>query len=40
MESPKYHTWAEDGGRGGDVLRGKAIWYRKTWQEQGGTPND
>jgi len=40
LESPKYHPWAEDGMRGGDVLRGKANWYRKTWQEQGGTPND
>ena len=39
-ESPTYNPWAEDGGRGGDVLRGKANWYRKTWQEQGGTPND
>ena len=38
MESPKYHPWAEDGGRGGDVLRGKANWYRKYWQESGGTP--
>ena len=40
LESPTVHPWAEDGGRGGDVLRGKANWYRKTWQEQGGTPND
>jgi len=40
LESPTFHPWAEDGGRGGDVLRGKANWYRKTWQEQGGTPND
>ena len=40
MESPKYHPWAEDGGRGGDVLRGKANWYRKAWEAQGGTPND
>ena len=40
LESPKDHPWAEDGMRGGDVLRGKANWYRKTWQEQGGTPND
>ena len=38
MESPKFHPWAEDGGRGGDVLRGKANWYRKYWQESGGTP--
>ena len=40
MESPKFHPWTEDGGRGGDVLRGKANWYRKAWKEQGGTPND
>ena len=40
MESPKYHPWADDGMRGGDVLRGKANWYRKAWAEQGGTPND
>lgn len=38
MESPKFHPWAEDGGRGGDVLRGKANWYRKAWEAQGGTP--
>ena len=40
LESPKYHPWADDGMRGGDVLRGKANWYRKAWQERGGTPND
>ena len=40
LESPTFHPWAEDGGRGGDVLRGKANWYRKAWKEQGGTPND
>ena len=40
MESPKFHPWAEDGMRGGDVLRGKANWYRKSWEAQGGTPND
>ena len=39
LESPKYHPWAEDGMRGGDVLRGKANWYRQYWQEHGGTPN-
>lgn len=27
-ESPKFDPWAEDGSRGGDVLRGKANWYR------------
>ena len=40
LESPKYHPWADDGMRGGDVLRGKANWYRKAWEAQGGTPND
>ena len=28
-ESPAFHPWAEDGTRGGDVLRGKAQWYRQ-----------
>ena len=37
-ESPIYNPWAEDGTRGGDVLRGKANWYRKYWKEHGGTP--
>ena len=27
-ESPKYNPYATDGSRGGDVLRGKANWYR------------
>ena len=27
-ESSKYNPWATDGSRGGDVLRGKANWYR------------
>lgn len=27
-ESPCYKPWAKDGSRGGDVLRGKANWYR------------
>jgi len=40
LESPKYHPWPDDGMRGGDVLRGKANWYRKAWEAQGGTPND
>ena len=40
LESPTFHPWAEDGRRGGDVLRGKANWYRKAWKEQGGTPDD
>ena len=28
-ESPVFHPWAEDGMRGGDVLRGKAQYYRE-----------
>lgn len=28
-ESPSFNPWAEDGTRGGDVLRGKANWYRQ-----------
>lgn len=39
-ESPTYNPWAEDGTRGGDVLRGKANWYRQYWQDNGGTPNN
>lgn len=27
-ESPSFNPYATDGSRGGDVLRGKAIWYR------------
>ena len=27
-ESPKFNPWAEDGSRGGDILRGKANYYR------------
>lgn len=27
-ESPSFNPWAEDGTRGGDVLRGKALWYK------------
>ena len=38
LESPTFHPWAEDGGRGGDVLRGKANWYRQYWKDNGGTP--
>lgn len=30
-ESPKYNPWATDGRRGGDILRGKAAWYRKQY---------
>lgn len=39
-ESPTYNPWAEDGTRGGDVLRGKANWYRNFWKDNGGTPNN
>lgn len=28
-ESPSYNPWATDGTRGGDVLRGKALWYKQ-----------
>ena len=28
-ESPVFDPWAEDGTRGGDVIRGKAQWYRR-----------
>ena len=28
-ESPAFNSWATDGTRGGDVLRGKAQWYRE-----------
>ncbi len=27
-ESPRFNPWATDGSRGGDVLRGKALWYK------------
>lgn len=33
-ESPKFNPWAEDGSRGGDVLRGKANFYRNKWKEE------
>lgn len=32
-ESPSFNPYATDGSRGGDVLRGKVIWYRKQWEE-------
>jgi len=32
-ESPVFNPWAEDGTRGGDVLRGKANWYHNYWAE-------
>lgn len=34
-ESPKFNPYATDGSRGGDVLRGKANWYRNYWKENG-----
>ena len=33
-ESPRFNPWAEDGSRGGDVLRGKANFYRNKWKEE------
>lgn len=33
-ESPSYNPWATDGSRGGDVLRGKALWYRNKWEQE------
>lgn len=32
-ESPSYNPEATDGSRGGDVLRGKAVWYKNYWRE-------
>ena len=32
-ESPRYNPHATDGSRGGDVLRGKANWYRNEWKK-------
>lgn len=32
-ESPEYNPWATDGSRGGDVLRGKANWYKERGYE-------
>lgn len=31
-ESPAYHPYATDGSRGGDVLRGKAIYWQNKWR--------
>jgi hypothetical protein len=31
QDSPSFNPWASDGSRGGDVLRGKAIWYHDYW---------
>ena len=33
-ESPTFNPYATDGSRGGDVLRGKANWYRQKWIEE------
>lgn len=35
-ESPAFSPWATDGSRGGDVLRGKANWYRNAWKDDEG----
>jgi hypothetical protein len=35
-ESPCYNPYATDGTRGGDVLRGKANWYRKEYGNKEG----
>lgn len=35
-ESPAFRPRAEDGTRGGDVLRGKAAFYREVWKTRGG----
>ncbi len=33
QESPKCRPFASDGSRGGNVLRGKANWYRDQWKK-------
>lgn len=33
-ESPAFNPWVTDGSRGGDILRGKANWYRSKWKEE------
>lgn len=33
-ESPTFNPYATDGSRGGDVLRGKAIWYRQHFRAE------
>jgi hypothetical protein len=33
-ESPEFDPWATDGSRGGDVLRGKSIWFRQKWRAE------
>ena len=35
-ESPAFSPWATDGSRGGDILRGKANWYRNVWKDAEG----
>ena len=32
-ESPRFNPWASDGSRGGDVLHGKANWYKAEWRK-------
>ena len=31
-EGPAFAPWSADGTRGGDVLRGKAAFYRELWK--------
>ncbi len=33
-DSPEYNPYATDGSRGGDVLRGKANYYRQLWNKE------
>ncbi len=33
-ESQSFNPYATDGSRGGDVLRGKAIWFRQRWRAE------
>lgn len=33
-ESPSFNPWADDGSRGGDVIRGKANWYMNEYFNQ------
>lgn len=35
-ESPRFNPYADDGSRGGDVLRGKANWYSNEWRKERG----
>ena len=33
-ESPSFNPWADDGSRGGDVIRGKANWYMNEYSNK------